>query len=43
MELKDYKIELDEIESELYKNIKEYDRTKFIERLSLILICRICF
>lgn len=36
MELKDYKIELDEIESELYKNIKEYDRTKFIERLSLI-------
>ena len=36
MELKDYKTELDEIESELYKNIKEYDRTKFIERLSLI-------
>ena len=36
MELKDYKTELDEIESELYKNIKEYDRTKFIERLSSI-------
>lgn len=36
MELKDYKTELDEIESELYKNIKEYDRTKFVERLSLI-------